>query len=173
METSRRELLTGLAAVAAAGVVPVLLDSAAVVIAPLTPREIILDGFWHLDMPAAGRVYLRHVNSGLAFAFADELDADDIPKPRYIGTADKANASAHSLAFERAAKVIAYEASIMRLSRQHSGAIYVRYFNHKRPHKFDPITTDDAPPWSRAVEQLQLCPWCHQSTPVLPELFPS
>lgn len=170
MEIGRRELLTGLAAVAAAGVAPALPDSAAATIAPLTPREAILDGLWHLDMPAAGRFYLRHLNSGFTFAFTEELDEDGIPNARYIAPPDHASRSPVWQAYERAAKVIGYEAPIMRLARQHSGAIYVQYFTFKRPHKFDPITTDDAPPWSHAVEQLQTCPWCHLTTPALAPL---
>src|SRR5712692_12067987 len=88
MEIGRRELMTGLAAVAVAGVALVLPASAVPYMVRYT-RDVVLSSHWHCDEPIFNHVIIRHLETGLTFVrrplpddrYAMALAAGEIEPP--------------------------------------------------------------------------------------------
>lgn len=139
-ELDRRAVVTGLAAVAVAGVSPNRLEFDE----QITPREIILGSAWRFQQDDAGRICIRHTSSGLGFV--NDPQPDGTPDFNCIVPDSSANAAPIWRAFERAASFVAKEASGLRVARAHPGAIYVLCFEGDQRDVFDEIITEDAPP---------------------------
>jgi hypothetical protein len=163
MEIDRRALFTGLAATAAAAMLPALpaqviatglrrfefLDGQIFSTSTPPPRGVrsaILRGLWQFD-PYDGDYWLiRHVATGLTCRRAPQdhdglaLQAVCIDNPR------EAWPDAEALALiGRAARLTAVHASIMRGRSAHAGAIYLRYTRSNPENLFDLPDIEGAP----------------------------
>jgi len=139
----RRELLTGLAAVAVAGVAAALPVRAASVAWQITPRQVVLSWPWHFDYLPDGTIKICHP-SPMGFANAPRLDGS----PVFDCFLEDGKPSIEPVfrAYERAATFVAKHAYLIRFTRGHKGAIYFDYTQHDPRRPFDDIYTQDAPP---------------------------
>lgn len=138
MEVGRREFLTGLAAVAVAGVAPALPISDPL----LSPRAVVLGAPWYFNHLPDGMLHVSHV-SGFGFYNAPKPDGSPV-FACLLG--DAPSTSPIFRAFERAATFIARHAYLIRTARQHPGAIYFDYTQRDPRDPFGDVYTEDAPP---------------------------
>jgi len=141
IELDRRQLVAGIAVMAVAGVAPALPNRAASA-ALLTPRAFMLGAPWHFDHLSDGTLRISHV-SGFSFYNDPRPDGRPVFACR-LGEAP--STSPNFLAFERAATFIARHAHLLRIERQHSGAIYLDYTQRNPCDPFADVYTEDAPP---------------------------
>jgi hypothetical protein len=142
----RRELLTGLAAVAVAGVVPALPAN----VAALTRRGVALRSRWHYHEPVANELTIRHLDTGLTFQ-RRPTEADQYSLA-LVGDPPPMDAAAIQT-IGRAARFVSLQALLVLTCRpEHQGAVYFRYRPDADPEDpyYDPIT-EDAPPLARVV----------------------
>jgi hypothetical protein len=111
MDIGRRELLTGVAAVAVAGVVPVMPICAA----QFTPRMFALNGYWHFDIWPDGAVEIRDDHS--TFGFYNFPRADGTPVFDCIAPDDPPHMTEVFGAFARAASFVAKQAWVIGSAR--------------------------------------------------------
>jgi hypothetical protein len=141
MGVGRRELLTGIAAVAVAGVIPALPTSASV----LDRRSVVLGSLWQYHEAKTSRIIIRHVPTGLTFQRrATEADRYAVAPVGIQPTIDAATIAT----IGSAARFVSLQALLISSCRpEHKGAIYFRYRPDADPDDpyYHPIT-EDAPP---------------------------
>jgi hypothetical protein len=143
MDIGRREILTGLAAVAVAGVARPLPIGAAAEAAPLTLHTAaMLLAPWYFNHMADGTIHISHI-SGFGFYNAPNPNGS----PVFTCSLDEFPSRSDDLrAFERAASSVALHAYFLRLMRFHPGAIYFYYTQRDPLRPFAGVYTEDAPP---------------------------
>jgi hypothetical protein len=144
MEIGRRELLTGLAAVAVAGVTSGLPVRAAA----LDRRSVVLGSIWHYHEAEANQITIRHVPTGLTFQ-RRPTEADQYALA-LVGAPPPMDATTIAI-IGRAARFVSLHACMIWSCRpKHKGAIFFRYRPDADPDDpyYDPLT-EDAPPLPR------------------------
>jgi hypothetical protein len=137
----RRHFVTGLAALAAAGVVPALPSSPDA--QEFTPRFMALAAPWYFSLLPDGTLWIVH-NGTIGFT--------NVPLPNgkpvfhCFLDGDAPSTTPIFRALERAATFVATVAYFTRIERQHSGAIYFDYTQRDPLRPFDHVYTEDAPP---------------------------
>lgn len=152
MTIGRRELLTGLAAIAVAGITPVLRASAVPYTARYT-RDVVLNSCWQYEEPICNHVIVRHLETGLTFVrrprpddrYAMALATSEIEPPAL-------DAQTIQVITKAARWVSLWCCLALTCRPEHQGAVFFRYRPDADPADpyFDPIT-EDAPPLPRVV----------------------
>lgn len=141
MGIGRRELLTGIAAVAVADIGPALAGPSPV----LDRRSVVLRSLWHYHEVEPNRLIIRHVPTGLTFQ-RRPTEADKYAVARIeIPPLTDAGAIA---TIASAARFVSLQILLVLTCRpEHQGAVYFRYRPDADPDDpyYDPITKD-APP---------------------------
>ena len=142
-EFDRRAVLTGLAAIVVAGVVPALPAGPA-----LTRRGVVLRSRWHYHEPVANELTIRHLDTGLTFqrrpTEADQYALVLVSAPLPV------DATAIGT-IGRAARFVSLHACMVLTCRpEHQGAVFFRYRPDADPDDpyYHPLT-EDAPPLPR------------------------
>lgn len=150
MEVGRREILTGLASVAVAGIAPVILARGIPYAARYT-RDVVLNSHWHCDEPIFGHVIVRHLETGLTFVRRPSSD-DRRAVALASGEIDQHALDAQTVQIiGHAARWVGLWFPLVLTCRpQHQGAVFFRYRPDADPVNpyYDPIT-EDAPPLPR------------------------
>ena len=140
----RRQLVTGLAAVAVAGSVPALpVGAASVAAQEITPRALALVAPWYFSQLPDGTIWIVHMGT---FGFTNAPRADGSPVFDCFLDGDAPSTSPTFRALERAATFVARHAYLIRIARQHPAAIYFDYTQRDPRRPFDDVFTEDAPP---------------------------
>jgi hypothetical protein len=136
----RRQFVTGLVAVAVAGV-PLVLPIRA---AQFTPRMFALNGYWHFDMWPDGGVEIRDDDS--TFGFYNPPRPDGTPVFDCIAPGDPPHLAGIFRAFARAATFVAKHASRIRSARDgdHPCSIRLCYSQRDPRRPFDDVIIEDS-----------------------------
>jgi hypothetical protein len=141
----RRHFVTGLGALAVAGVAPAL----PVYSAPLDRRSVVLRSRWHYHEPVANEITVRHLDTGLTFqrrpTEADQFALTLVGAPPLF-----LDARAISVIGLAARFVSLHACMVWSCRPKHQGAVFFRYRPDADPYDayYDPIT-EDAPPLPR------------------------
>jgi hypothetical protein len=142
-ELGRRAVVTGLAAIAVAGVAPALPVRAASAALEITPRALALVAPWHFAHRADGTITISQMGT---FGFTNAPRPNGSPVFDCFLDGDHPSASPTFRALERAATFVAKHAYSIRTARRHPGAIYFDYTQRDPRRPFDDVFTEDAPP---------------------------
>jgi hypothetical protein len=146
----RREILTGIAAVAVTGVAVAGVASSLPIraAAPLDRRSVALGSIWHYQEAEFNEITIRHVPTGLTFQRRPtEVDQYNLA---LVGASPPLDAAAIATIGRAARFVHLHILMVLTCRPEHQGAVFFHYRPDADPDDpyYDPIT-EDAPPLPR------------------------